>query len=53
MLSRVKAALEGNEASTITVLASTNIDGFKKMSLLVIRKAEKPQYCMHDLCMVW
>jgi hypothetical protein len=52
VLSKAKAALEANEASTITVLASTNMDGFKKMSLLVTGKGEKPQYCMNDLCMV-
>lgn len=46
----VKAALEGNEASIITVLVSTNTDGFKKMLLLVIEKAEKPHYRMDDLC---
>ena len=39
MFSWVKAALEGNEASIITVLVSTNTDGFKKMLLLVIGKA--------------
>jgi hypothetical protein len=39
----------GTEASIITVLVSTNTDGFKKMLLLVSGKAEKPQYCTDDL----